>query len=514
MRLIRPTNRYKYDEQAEIYEVLRDIINNNCVITACICDNPKRSNVRCALCASSTYACEYCEARAVLVHDVCVSNEQEAIKKKFVLRRKHLENNIEFLKESPGTVASKEKDLKKIEELKHILNNLAEEEHREIKSVCKRKQLAWPSSTMNGLLRTNDLIKYIVNKIDRKENLDKHEKKGFKGVSHFLSLENFNFIDCFPAEYMHLTCLGVVKRLLSLTFDVGETRTKTSKRKLSDTKLFNVLIKSVQVVREFSRRCRNLDIGIIKAQEYRNFILFFFFLIIKCIDDDYPKEKIIWLNLAYIVRACVIPNIEFDCINVFDIKRACAKFYTLFEKCFGEKNCSYSIHTFSSHALKVRGDVPFTERSAFRYENFYSEIKHLFQPGTTSPLKQILQNTFMKRSLEKHYCSKTIKYSCVKVPNSGLENNSMIYIFNDKNEYDLYNIIQINDDNTYQCTRQGRFEFECPLTPEIKWSSVGVFKTGPASNTFVNLKKNQFHGKVIKVGEHLITCPLNVLKEQ
>ena len=470
--------------------------------------------MRCALCASSTHACEYCEAKAVRVHDVNAVGQQETIKKKIELKRKNLNNTISFLKDSPGTTASKEKDQQQIEKLQKIVQNLAREEEAELKAACKRKQLAWPFSTMSGLLRTNDLIRYIVNKIKRKENLDKEEKKGFKGVSHFLSLENFNFIDCFPAEYMHSVCLGAVKRLIELTFDVGEMRTKTSKRKLSEAKKFNALIKTVQVFREFSRRCRNLDVGIIKAQEYRNYILFFFTMIIECIDDDYPKEKIVWLNLAYMIRACILPNIEFDCINKLNIKKACNKFYSLFEKCFGKKNCTYSIHIVATHLLKIRGKEPLTARSAFKFENYYAEMKNLFQPGTRSPLKQVLQNTMMKRSLEHHSCSKNIKYSCVKEPNTGMENNSMVYIFNDKKEYEFYNITKINENQTYECTRQGRFEYDCELTPEINWSSVGVFKIGPSDNTIVNLNKSQFHGKVMKVGTFLITCPINVLEEQ
>ena len=438
IRLIRPTNRFKYDEQNQIFEVITDILENSCVITDCICDNPKRAIVRCALSASSSYACEYCEAKAVLVHDVLAKTQAETVKKRFDLKRKNLKNTIEFLKESPGTVASKEKDNKKIVELQKIVDNLDKEEENEIKFASKRKQLAWPFSTMTGLLRTNDLVRYLVNKIARKENLDKDEKKGFKGVSHFLSIENFNFIDCICAEYMHSVCLGTVRRLIELTFDVGELRTKTSTRKLTEANKFNSLIKTVQVFREFSRRCRNLDVGIIKAQEYRNFILFFFPLIVECIDDEYPKEKIVWLTLAYMIRACVIPNIEFECINVLSIKKACAKFYALFEKCFGKKNCTYSIHIIASHLMRIRGKHPLTARSAFKFENFYSEMKNLFQPGTRAPLKQILQNTFMKRTLEHHSCSKSIKYSCVKVPNSGMENNSMVYVFNEEKKIRIF----------------------------------------------------------------------------
>ena len=512
--MIRPINKYKYDEQNEILNVLNDIFENSIIITCVICDNPKRAIIRCALCHSSTYACEYCEASAVLVQDVLLTSTQDSIKKKYELRKKSLQNTIEFLTESPGTSESKERDNKKIEELIKVINNLKKEEQEELKRLSLRKKLTWPHSTMNGTLRTRDLIRYVVAKIERNEDLDKHEKKGFKGSSHLLHIENFHFINDIPAEYMHSNCLGVVKRMIELTFDVGETRTKVSKRKLSDVSLFNALIKAVQVVREFSRRCRNLDLSTIKAQEYRNIILFFFMIIVKCIDSNFPKEKMIWLYLAYIIRACILPNAEFHCIDVNHIKRACNKFYSLYEKSFGPTNCTYSVHITISHVLRIRGNEPLTERSAFKFESFYSEMKNLYHPGSQAPLKQVLQNTMIKRSLESHSCSKPVKYDCVKVPNSGLENNSMIYIFNERKEHEFYNIVHINEDNTFECTKQGRFEYKCPLTPEINWSSVGVYKVGPCSSTMKTIKKSEIHGKVLKVHEHLITCPLNILKEQ
>ena len=44
--------------------VIQDINDNNCIIETAVCDNPKRSILRNALCHSSTYACEYCEGCA------------------------------------------------------------------------------------------------------------------------------------------------------------------------------------------------------------------------------------------------------------------------------------------------------------------------------------------------------------------------------------------------------------------------------------------------------------------
>ena len=95
---------------------------------------------------------------------------------------------------------------------------------------------------------------------------------------------------------MHSVCQGVIKRLLELTFKVGDARDRRLNRVLSDPKLYNDLISEVKVPREFSRRCRSLDLAVMKAQEFRNLILFFTPLILKCIPTTFNKETQLWIH--------------------------------------------------------------------------------------------------------------------------------------------------------------------------------------------------------------------------
>lgn len=63
--------------------------------------------------------------------------------------------------------------------------------------------------------------------------------------------------------------------MLELTFSVGEKRTRMTTRRLTHPSVFNELMKFVKVVREFSRRVRELDFAVLKAQEMHNLGLFF-----------------------------------------------------------------------------------------------------------------------------------------------------------------------------------------------------------------------------------------------
>ena len=275
LRIIKPMNKYKYDEQGEIASVLEDINQNGIRIRSAIFDKMKRCVALCIKGATAYYPCEYCENPA------------------------------------------------------HLLTNNQRQ---------GRKQLVWPYDTRNGNIRTVNSIRRIADLIDENGGpLDRHEAKGITGRSHFLDQPHFNIVSDAQVEFMHSSCLGLVKRVVELTFKVGETRERVTKRKLSDPQLFNILISTVQVFREFGRRCRNVDFSVYKAQEFRNLVLFFFPLVIKCIEPEHCEEIKLWYYLAFMIRACVLPNTEFRTIPDKNVSNACDNFYRLYQKLYGKK---------------------------------------------------------------------------------------------------------------------------------------------------------------------------------
>ena len=231
----------------------------------------------------------------------------------------------------------------------------------------------------------------------------------------------------------------------------------------------------------------------------------------KNIPEQHKKERQLWLALVFMIRGCIVPNEEFENVNKARIASACELFYNLYFELFGQRNCTYSVHVLSSHLFKIRGHVPLTERSAFPFESFYSEMKNLFRAGTSTPLKQILKNTYMKRLTEHHVCEKTIYYKEQKTNNT-LENNSLIYTWTN-NKHELYIICSISNDELI-CKRQGKFEFKTPLLPDYDFKSIGVYRQGPIGSDTYKIKKKEIKGKFINVLDLVITCPSNVLNEK
>lgn len=263
VKIIRPIVKNQVDDYEQFRMVLEDLKQNGLKIDCCVGDNPKRSFMRNSLQAAGKICCEYCFESGVQ----CVHKEEKNV------------DYIKKLEEQKLTLISEidslhpVNDTDQIEALNKILDNLKETE--KIVKQKKTSHIVWPSSTMNGEMRTREKIVEIVEKIESGTELTAFEKKGIKGRSLLLDIEDFDYVLQLPTEYMHLVSLGVVKRLLELTFSVGENRYRVTKRPLTSPNLFNDLMKYIKVPREFSRRARKLDLAVLKAQELRNLLIFF-----------------------------------------------------------------------------------------------------------------------------------------------------------------------------------------------------------------------------------------------
>lgn len=228
----------------------------------------------------------------------------------------------------------------------------------------------------------------------------------------------------------------------------------------------------------------------------------------ECIEPG-SKEINLWLYLAFMFRSSTIPSNEYENVSLPIVREYCEKFYKLFEELFGPQNCSYNVHTFCSHLLEVRTHGPLTETSAFKFESFYGEVRRSFVPGTNSPLKQVMKKILLKRSLSQHICENKIFISNY---DTSLECNNLIYCYKRK-QYLIYQVTDI-EDGLITCNKVGMYPVHFEETPNIEWSTVGVFKKGGVSSEDTFLQTSEIGGKVLVVGKYLITCPINVLHEK
>ena len=507
--IIRPIGKYKVNHRDFFKLVIENLIDNDCIIKAFIGDNPKRAFARFALMHSSSFPCEYCFAKATTFQ---LSDEKvEERKKQLYDQRLVIQERINSLNQQQEEQDEfTEEDL---DEEKQTLISIFNGINDSLKDLVKKKhKLVWPASSMNGENRTKEKIIDITNLIEEQgeQNLDPLVKKGIVGKSPLLELEYFNFVIVIPCEYLHTMCLGVCKKLIILTFNVGIVRPRNTKRKLSNPAKFSSEMCKVKVFKELSRRARSLDFSVMKGQEFRNIMLFFFPIVVECIEPKQEERKV-WLLFAFLMRACTVSTKEFQQIDLDLIRTTSEQLYKLYEKLFSELNCSYNTHVVFSHLLDIRAHGPLTLTSAFGFENFYGEMRQCFTPGTTSPLKQIMQSIMLKRSISLHNCKSPITFTSF---DTALECNRYIYTYVNHN-YHFYKIVSVGeDDEDFLCVEIEKIPQKFKETPTLKWGLVGVFKAGKESTEPKFIRKNDVKGKLIKVYDLLITCTNDILREK
>ena len=495
IRIIKPLKKVNLDLYQQLNDVLDDLYINQVQITQFIGDNPKRSFVRKCLCFSSWYPCEYCFTKGTKI--ITNSAESKKNRERLSLQKDIVQEKINIVKNT-GTQSELYK-LKKLEKDLTVSQS---------KIKVKKSHIVWPKTSRNGPPRTRQEIMNIIEKIENDVELSIDEAKGIAGRSPFIDLPLFNFVNDIPVDYLHFGCLGVIKRCVELTFKVGESRTRITKRKLSLPSQFNTLIRLIKVPFEFNRRIRDLDFSVYKGQEFRNLLLFFFPLILNCIEEG-AKERQLWLNLAYLIRACIIPTEEFKCVPLPVVEKCSSSFYSLYQQLFGVLNCTYNTHLVGSHIIEIRYHGPLTLTSSFPFESFYGELRNSFVPGTNSTLKQMISNVMMKRVINDHKCKNEMKISPKNTP---LECNNLIYCY-ERRTYHMY-LVNSMDGNTLTCQTIEKKKCSFPETPRLNWDIVGVFEKGDILQDVVIINKENVKGKLLLVDKYLITCPMNVLLEK
>lgn len=160
-----------------------------------------------ALNHASNFACEYCTSKAVKYKNINSKENQ----KENLLKIKNLEKQIHDIQNTPGSTAVLKKQDEQIEMLKKLIIEIKQQNV----VMSKSSHSVWPYSTRNGSPRTKEEVLSIINLLEENDRsqLTADDIKGIVGKSLLLDIPDFDFINAIPAEYMHLGCLGVVKRL-------------------------------------------------------------------------------------------------------------------------------------------------------------------------------------------------------------------------------------------------------------------------------------------------------------
>ncbi|CAN7945944.1 unnamed protein product, partial [Ixodes hexagonus] len=198
-----------------------------------------------------------------------------------------------------------------------------------------------------------------------------------------LSLLPMGLVSQFPYEYMHLVCLGVVRKLLLLWMRGSIPKCRLASKVIHEISQ-SLLRLAAEVCCEFSRKPLSLsEIDRWKATELRQFLLYTGPVVLKALERK-KQEHFLVLHVA--ISLLATPEL---CHQQNDYAQELLLFFVrCFPALYGKETVSYNVHGLVHLAGDVLMHGPLDEFSAFDSESFLCRLKRLVRSGR-KPLEQL-----------------------------------------------------------------------------------------------------------------------------
>ncbi|XP_042144299.1 uncharacterized protein LOC121834650 [Ixodes scapularis] len=219
------------------------------------------------------------------------------------------------------------------------------------------------------------------------ESFRKQDQEGHHHRQSPLVELQIGMVSQFPLDYMHLVCLGVMRRLLLHYWVRGRPhRSKLPPR--AQTSISTMLMKLQRhTPREMARKPRSLhELERWKATELRNFLLYFGPAVLK----DHMEKRYYqhFLKLSIAVSILSSPRLCHEEID--SAEKLLEEFVSDAGDLYGEGIYVYNIHSLLHLTADVRRFGHLDSFSAFRFENFLGQLKRDLK-SPNRPLQQIVK---------------------------------------------------------------------------------------------------------------------------
>lgn len=323
-----------------------------------------------------------------------------------------------------------------------------------------------------------------------------------------------------PLDYMHLVCLGVVKRLLQLWVK-GNRDVRLSLEAINSISHYLITLRSFIPV-EFARKPRSLnDIDKWKATECRQFLLYTGIVIMKLVLPTNCYNHFLSLSIAIRIltdeQLCVSFNTYAKSLLLY--------FVSNYGNIYGNEYISHNVHNLLHLCDDVQHFGCLDNFSCFKYENHMQKIKNkLHQLG--APLQEFSNRIFEELKLpiqtckeqhypivfhKKNYDISYVQYKNFKITTNQADNCA---ILNDDNKSIIF-ILDIFEENGVCYFRAKRYLnpknfFDIPF-PSKK---IGIFKISKDTTAdIIKISITQIKRKCIKIKnldetDSYITIPL------
>ena len=208
-----------------------------------------------------------------------------------------------------------------------------------------------------------------------------------------LSKLNVGLVSNVVLDYMHLVCLGVVRRLIYF-WSKGPFNCRQKGSTLADISSHLIDLQRVMPA-EFARKPRGMhEVDRWKATEFRQFLLYYGSLVLK---GKLPTK--LWQHFLCLTTAITIlvsPSLSH--LHCDYAEELLTFFVQTFAQIYGAEYLVYNVHNLIHLADDVRRFGPLDNISAFPFENYLGHLKkHIRKPQHV--VKQIIN-----RISEKDFC--------------------------------------------------------------------------------------------------------------
>ncbi|CAI6357848.1 unnamed protein product [Macrosiphum euphorbiae] len=237
-----------------------------------------------------------------------------------------------------------------------------------------QNRICFPYSDSKSTKRTHETY----------ENMTYEEHHVAESISNLVELPGIDLVHTFALDYMHLVCLGVVKKLIMLWLHKGPLNVRIPSRNVH--KLTEALLAvKCYIPSDFVRKTREIqEISRWKATELRLFLLYVGPIVLKNIINDDFYNHFMSLNISMIIL--LSPNLH---NYVPYAEELLDYFIKTFEILYGREHNSHNIHGLSHLCDDFKYYGPLDNCSAFPFENYMKELKSKIRKHE-KPLEQVI----------------------------------------------------------------------------------------------------------------------------
>lgn len=258
-------------------------------------------------------------------------------------------------------------------------------------------RVCFPNSDTNCTERTHE--DYILMK-----NEDYHTSTT---ISCLTLIPNINIVKIFSMDYMHLICLGVMKKLINLWLSKGPVNCRIPSWKCKTLTKSLLQVKTC-ITRDFCRKPRPIqDACRWKATEFRQFLLYTGPIVLKDILNEECYNNFLALHIS--MRILLSDNNQ----KLLHYTRNLLKYFVnSFQYIYGAHFISHNVHGILHLCDDYERYGPLDACSTFPFENYMKVLKKMLHKNE-KPLQQVIRryNELCKNESIQPISHTKLKYS-------------------------------------------------------------------------------------------------------